>query len=166
VSFLALSALASLSLTAVPAGLGAQDYISLLPPMEWRSIGPDRGGRSIAVAGHAARPFEYYFGATGGGLFKTTDGGTTWSPVTDGQVGSASVGAATRIRQHPATSSRLSADNATTTSVVFVASAIFLLVDIWKQDSVISMEKLPSEMTKQAAFSPVKSSLNSNPIWE
>ena len=101
VSFLALSALASLSLTALPAGLGAQDYISLLPPMEWRSIGPDRGGRSIAVAGHAERPFEYYFGATGGGLFKTTDGGTTWMPVTDGQVGSASVGAVAMAPSNP-----------------------------------------------------------------
>jgi len=56
-------------------------------------MGPDRGGRSIAVAGSAARPLEYYFGATGGGLWKTTDGGQTWSPVTDGQVNSSSVGA-------------------------------------------------------------------------
>ena len=94
--FLALSLL-----TAVPAGLEAQDIVSLLPPMEWRSIGPDRGGRSIAVAGHAERPFEYYFGATGGGLFKTTDGGTSWSPVTDGQVGSASVGAVAMAPSDP-----------------------------------------------------------------
>jgi hypothetical protein len=57
----------------------------LLPPLQWRSIGPDRGGRSIAVAGHKDRPFEYYFGATGGGLFKTTDGGASWTPVTDGK---------------------------------------------------------------------------------
>ena len=94
--FLALSLL-----TAVPAGLEAQDPVSLLPPMEWRSIGPDRGGRSITVAGHAERPFEYYFGATGGGLFKTTDGGTTWTPVTDGQVGSASVGAVAMAPSDP-----------------------------------------------------------------
>ena len=93
---LALSALA-----ADAAGLGAQDLVSLLPPVEWRSIGPDRGGRSIAVAGHAHRPFEYYFGATGGGLFKTTDGGSTWTPVTDGQVGSASVGAVAMAPSDP-----------------------------------------------------------------
>ena len=98
---LALSVLTAMSLTAIPAGLGAQDYVSLLPPMEWRSIGPDRGGRSIAVAGHAERPFEYYFGATGGGLFKTTDGGSTWAPVTDGQVGSASVGAVAMAPSDP-----------------------------------------------------------------
>lgn len=96
------AAVLALSLsTALPPGLVAQDYVSLLPPMEWRSIGPDRGGRSIAVAGHAERPFEYYFGATGGGLFKTTDGGTTWAPVTDGQVGSASVGAVAMAPSNP-----------------------------------------------------------------
>ena len=100
-SLLAGSLLTAMSLTAIPAGLGAQDHVSLLPPMEWRSIGPDRGGRSIAVAGHAERPFEYYFGATGGGLFKTTDGGSTWTPVTDGQVGSASVGAVAMAPSDP-----------------------------------------------------------------
>ncbi len=65
----------------------------LLQPFRWRNLGPARGGRSIAVAGSDARPNEYYFGATGGGLWKTTDGGTTWRPVTDGQIGSSSVGA-------------------------------------------------------------------------
>ena len=84
---------------AVPAS--GQSDASLLPPLEWRSIGPDRGGRSIAVAGHAERPFEYYFGATGGGLFKTTDGGSSWIPVTDGQIGTASVGAVTVAASDP-----------------------------------------------------------------
>ncbi|MGH9407975.1 MAG: hypothetical protein ACRD1V_00820, partial [Vicinamibacterales bacterium] len=41
--------------------------------LRWRSVGPERGGRSIAVAGSAERPLEYYFGAAGGGLWKTTD---------------------------------------------------------------------------------------------
>ena len=54
--------------------------------LQWRSAGPDRGGRSIASAGSSARPSEYYFGAVGGGLWKTTDGGTNWKPVTDGQL--------------------------------------------------------------------------------
>ena len=61
--------------------------------LHWRSIGPQRGGRSIAVAGSAARPLEYYFGATGGGLWKTTDGGSSWRPIADGQLGTGSVGA-------------------------------------------------------------------------
>jgi photosystem II stability/assembly factor-like uncharacterized protein len=66
---------------------------ALLKLYQWRSIGPDRGGRSIAVSGVAGRPKEAYFGATGGGLWKTTDGGENWAPVTDGQIGSSSVGA-------------------------------------------------------------------------
>lgn len=66
---------------------------SLLSALEWTNVGPPRGGRSQAVAGSVSRPLEYYFGATGGGLWKTTDGGQTWGPVTDGQINSASVGA-------------------------------------------------------------------------
>ncbi len=73
----------------------------LFPALEWRCIGPQRGGRSIAVAGHKDRPFEYYFGATGGGLWKTTDGGVTWYPVTDGQIRSSSVGAVAVAESNP-----------------------------------------------------------------
>ncbi|HKK27860.1 MAG TPA: FlgD immunoglobulin-like domain containing protein [Gemmatimonadota bacterium] len=66
---------------------------TLLAGLSWRQIGPDRGGRSLAVGGSSERPREYWFGATGGGVWKTTDGGTTWKPVTDGEISSASVGA-------------------------------------------------------------------------
>ncbi len=66
---------------------------SIFSTLRWRSIGPARGGRSIASSGVVGRPGEYYFGAVGGGLWKTVDGGTTWSPVTDGQIRSSSVGA-------------------------------------------------------------------------
>ncbi len=69
--------------------------------LQWRSIGPNRGGRSITSAGSASRPNEYYFGATGGGLWKTTDGGTTWKPVTDGQIKSSSVGAVAVAESNP-----------------------------------------------------------------
>ncbi len=72
-----------------------------LPALRWRNIGPNRGGRSQAVAGSARRPLEYYFGATGGGLWKTTNGGTTWFPVTDGQIRSSSVGAAAVAESNP-----------------------------------------------------------------
>src|SRR6185436_15347651 len=65
---------------------------TLLKSFRWRAIGPDRGGRSIAVSGVKGRPREAYFGAVGGGLWKTMDGGETWGPVTDGQIHSASVG--------------------------------------------------------------------------
>src|SRR6188508_1240576 len=61
--------------------------------MRWRSVGPARGGRSIAAEGSDARPNEYWFGTTGGGAWKTTDGGTTWAPMTDGKIRMSSVGA-------------------------------------------------------------------------
>ena len=73
----------------------------LLKAFRWRSIGPDRGGRSIAVTGVKGRPREAYFGATGGGLWKTVDGGDTWAPVTDGQIRSASVGAVAVSESNP-----------------------------------------------------------------
>ena len=69
--------------------------------LKWRNIGPNRGGRSIAATGCPGRPLEYYFGATGGGLWKTTDGGLSWSPVTDGQIGSSSVGAVAVAETNP-----------------------------------------------------------------
>ncbi len=74
---------------------------ALLGAYRWRSIGPDRGGRSIAVAGVKGRPREAYFGATGGGLWKTTDAGNTWTPVTDGQITSSSVGAVAVSESNP-----------------------------------------------------------------
>jgi photosystem II stability/assembly factor-like uncharacterized protein len=61
--------------------------------LSYRNVGPIRGGRSIAAAGSTSRPNEYYFGATGGGVWKTTDGGTTWRAMTDRDLSSSSVGA-------------------------------------------------------------------------
>ncbi|MBI4540880.1 MAG: glycosyl hydrolase [Gemmatimonadetes bacterium] len=73
----------------------------LFAPFRWRGIGPNVGGRTIAVAGSAKRPLEYYFGAVGGGLWKTTNGGTDWFPVTDGQINAASVGAVAVCEANP-----------------------------------------------------------------
>lgn len=69
--------------------------------LEWRNIGPLRGGRSLGCTGSPGRPDEYYFGATGGGLWKTVDGGNEWFPVTDGQVTSSSVGAVAVAETNP-----------------------------------------------------------------
>src|SRR6266849_1804527 len=60
--------------------------------MQWREVGPYRGGRSAAVEGIVSQPNTYYFGSTGGGVWKTIDGGQTWKGVSDGFFGS-SVGA-------------------------------------------------------------------------
>jgi len=77
----------------VPASFAQSVDPELYQGMKWRQIGPFRGGRSIAVAGSVQRPKEYYFGATGGGVWKTEDGGISWNPVSDGFFGTASVGA-------------------------------------------------------------------------
>jgi hypothetical protein len=62
----------------------ADKYISGL---QWRHIGPFRGGRSCAVAGVPGKPNLYYFGATGGGVWKTLDGGRSWKNISDGYFG-------------------------------------------------------------------------------
>jgi photosystem II stability/assembly factor-like uncharacterized protein len=61
--------------------------------LEWRNIGPHRGGRVVAVAGHPTKPMVFYFGATGGGVWKTTNGGVTWQNLSDGYFKTSSVGA-------------------------------------------------------------------------
>ncbi|HTK29690.1 MAG TPA: hypothetical protein VL309_09075 [Vicinamibacterales bacterium] len=61
--------------------------------LRWRSIGPFRGGRSTAATGVRAQPNVFYFGATGGGVWKTDNYGITWMPVSDGQIATGSIGA-------------------------------------------------------------------------
>lgn len=77
------------------------DVAAYVEKLRWRNIGPKVGGRSIAAAGSSARPLEAYFGATGGGLWKTKDGGMNWRPVTDGQIASSSVGAVSIAPSNP-----------------------------------------------------------------
>src|SRR5690348_7991907 len=59
---------------------------SLYAGLRWRCIGPFRGGRALAAAGVPGEPGTYYFGAVGGGVWKTTDAGRVWKPVFDGQA--------------------------------------------------------------------------------
>ena len=68
--------------------------------LEYRLIGPFRGGRSAAVTGVPNQPNLFYFGATGGGIWKTTDGGRTWENISDGYFGG-SIGAITVSKSDP-----------------------------------------------------------------
>ena len=52
--------------------------------LTWRNVGPWRGGRVTAVAGHPAQPHTFYMGATGGGVWRTQDAGMTWHNISDG----------------------------------------------------------------------------------
>src|SRR6266849_1825439 len=73
---------------------------SLYSEMKWRMIGPFRGGKVNAVAGVPGNAGVYYFGANGGGVWKTTDGGTVWKPIFDEQA-VASIGALALAPSNP-----------------------------------------------------------------
>ena len=79
----------------MPAATGtARDGIApVLEKLEWRCIGPHRGGRVAAVAGDPDDPMVFYFGACAGGVWKTSDGGTYWENVSDGYFSTAAIGA-------------------------------------------------------------------------
>ncbi|MDX2302309.1 MAG: glycosyl hydrolase [Microscillaceae bacterium] len=64
----------------------------LFNSLQWRNVGPFRGGRSAAVTGVPGQPNLYYFGATGGGVWRTTDAGASWENISDGFFGG-SIGA-------------------------------------------------------------------------
>ena len=74
-----------LCLSAFPLSASAEDNsdTSKLKGLEWREIGPYRGGRVTTVAGVVGNPMLYYMGSTGGGVWKTENAGTTWENLTD-----------------------------------------------------------------------------------
>jgi photosystem II stability/assembly factor-like uncharacterized protein len=71
----------------------ATDFNAIYKPLKWRNIGPFRGGRSVTASGVVGDINTYYMGTTGGGLWKTTDMGNTWSNISDGFFKTGSVGA-------------------------------------------------------------------------
>src|ERR1035438_9368548 len=72
--------------------LFAQVDLNAIKDLKYRLIGPFRGGRVDTVTGVPSQPNLYYFGATGGGIWKTSDGGAGWQPIADGQLKTGSVG--------------------------------------------------------------------------
>ena len=78
----------------------ALDVGAVESELEFRCIGPFRGGRSAAVAGVEGKPLLFYMGATGGGVWKTENGGTTWDNISDGYFGG-SIGAIAVSASHP-----------------------------------------------------------------
>src|ERR1035441_6598058 len=79
----------------------AQPYSeSQFKGMQWRGIGPYRGGRVLAVTGVPGNPYTYYFGGVAGGVWRTTDGGVSWQPISDKSVIS-SIGAIAVSESNP-----------------------------------------------------------------
>jgi len=82
-----------------PAPVAAQDggatafSDDLFGSVRYRYVGPSRGGRVTAVAGHVDQASTFYMGATGGGVWKTTDYGHSWHNISDGYIGTGSIGA-------------------------------------------------------------------------
>ena len=68
--------------------------------LSYRLVGPFRGGRSAAVTGVPNKPNLYYMGATGGGVWRTQDAGTTWENISDGYFGG-SIGAVEVAQSDP-----------------------------------------------------------------
>ena len=65
----------------------------LYESLEWKFAGPYRGGRSTAVSGVISKPYTFFMGTTGGGVWKTTDAGNNWKNISDGQITVGSIGA-------------------------------------------------------------------------
>ncbi|MDP2958681.1 MAG: hypothetical protein Q8N53_19810, partial [Longimicrobiales bacterium] len=76
----------------LPRAAHAQVDTALFQSMRLRNIGPFRGGRVTTVAGVPGEIFTYYMGATGGGVWKTSDAGTTWRNISDGYFGTGGIG--------------------------------------------------------------------------
>ncbi len=66
---------------------------ALLSGLQWRDVGPMRGGRTVAVAGNANQPDTFYIGSVGGGVWKTENAGRTWFPISDQGIPIGSIGA-------------------------------------------------------------------------
>ena len=90
------------ALPCAPTGTACAQSLTAAGEMRWRSIGPFRGGRTVAAVGIASQPSVFYIGATNGGVWKTTDYGRIWTPVFDSQP-TGSIGAIAIAPSDPST---------------------------------------------------------------
>jgi photosystem II stability/assembly factor-like uncharacterized protein len=82
--------------------VAAQQYpAALLSGLQWRDVGPMRGGRTYAVSGNATQPDTFYMGSVGGGVWKTENSGRTWFPIADDPVTGIPIGSIGAIAVAP-----------------------------------------------------------------
>jgi photosystem II stability/assembly factor-like uncharacterized protein len=87
-----LSALAFATSTALAQAPAPEVPEATFSQLRWRMVGPARGGRVTAITGVNQEPHTFYFGSTGGGIWKTTDAGANWTNISDGQITVGSMG--------------------------------------------------------------------------
>ncbi|MEM8893068.1 MAG: hypothetical protein AAGC88_00740 [Bacteroidota bacterium] len=101
-SFKRITNSALLLVMALTSHLGfSQDSEALFKEMKYRNVGPNRAGRATAVTGVESEPGTFYMGASGGGVWKTTDYGTTWNNVSDGHFATPSIGEIRVVQSDP-----------------------------------------------------------------
>ncbi len=114
---------------------------SVFDIFQYRNVGPLRGGRVTAVAGVASQPSTYYMGATGGGVWKTTDYGITWNNVSDGYFATPSIGAI-RVAQNDPNIVYVGTGSDGLRSNVIVGKGMYKSVNAGKSWEFIGLEKV------------------------
>jgi photosystem II stability/assembly factor-like uncharacterized protein len=111
-----------------------------LDHLEYRNVGPTRGGRATAVAGVRTQPNVFYMGATGGGVWKTDDYGTSWHNVSDGYFSTPSIGAI-RVAQNDPNIVYVGTGSDGLRSNVITGKGVYKSVDAGKSWKHIGLDK-------------------------
>jgi hypothetical protein len=111
-----------------------------LDHLEYRNVGPTRGGRATAVAGVRTQPNVFYMGATGGGVWKTDDYGTSWHNVSDGYFSTPSIGAI-RVAQNDPNIVYVGTGSDGLRSNVITGKGVYKSVDAGKSGSTSDWKK-------------------------
>lgn len=120
-------------------GLSIQAQVEL-DNLKYRNVGPTRGGRATTVAGVASQPSVFYMGATGGGVWKTEDYGTSWFNVSDGYFSTPSIGAI-RVAQNDPNIVYVGTGSDGLRSNVITGKGVYKSVDAGKSWKHIGLEK-------------------------
>lgn len=128
------------STNAIAPALATPTLASHFDGLKYRNIGPARGGRSTAVAGVSSKPFTFYMGTTGGGVWKTEDAGTTWNNISDGFLPVGSIGSV-RVAPSDANVVYVGTGSADPRGNVSIGKGMFKSTDAGKTWTSIGLEK-------------------------
>lgn len=126
--------------TPSPTPKPAIDFEKQFAAMKYRNIGPTRGGRSTAVAGIPSQSNVFFLGATGGGVWKTDDGGNSWNNITDGQISVGSIGSI-RVAPSDANVIYVGTGSADPRGNVSIGKGMYKSTDAGKNWALMGLEK-------------------------